>query len=80
MLGIINTSNHIKITGFEKLFPILRTKSLFFKFFYFKPQFPNYEKLRVTNYLIIISKSIISIISYFSVKKYEIIPSEVHFN
>lgn len=29
MPGIIKTSNQIKRIGFEKLFPILRTKSLF---------------------------------------------------
>lgn len=58
MLGIIKASNQIKIIGFEKLFPKLRTKSLFLKFLlnYFKPQFPNYEKLGTTKYLIVISK------------------------
>lgn len=34
MPGIIKTSNQIKIIGFEKLFPILRTKSLFLKFLF----------------------------------------------
>lgn len=55
MPGIIKTSNQIKIIGFEKLFPILRTKSLF-KIPYFKPQLPNYEKIKGTKYFIIISK------------------------